>query len=310
MREQEAIPKKMRKVPIAREYARYHLLPKEFIESTQADELFNTYTILKQATHSSTYLFSAGSAAAESALVGLAASADERHHRLDCAEEAWLSAQYAFLDRHMWQKWSDARLYIQPNRIEMSKLFLPLYHDMVDRCVREDTISRVHFMLSKLAMENLEQHDIAIYENDFAYVGRRGLGYELGSLLAPNRLLCPSFFAIPAIARADNGNHYPEDTHDVRLIRQSWGVIEDVIQYEVKPNDKPKYDRYNSALIRGHVELVIPASTNPLDMALLAHREAKGIATPEEIAVLDDITSRVLRRADEFNRKLGTLAVS
>lgn len=301
---------KLRGSHAARGYARYHSLPKDFVGPEQADDLFNLHTAMRQATHSSGYLFAAGSAAAEAALIGYDTPVDERHYRLEQAESAWTEAQLASLRRHMWYESSETKLYTFPSRVEMNKIFLPLYHDMVDGFVQKETMSRTYVMLARLAMDNLLQHDIAFQNNDASFVQRRGLGYELGSLIAPDRLQCPSFFAIPAIARADTGNHFPHDTHDVRLIRQSWGVIEDVIQYEVKPTEKASNARYHSATIRAHIDLEVPTSANPLEYARLAYREATLTASLDDIAILDEITSKVLRRAEHYTKSLGALSIT
>lgn len=293
-----------------RELNRYNHLPKQFVSAHKADELFLTYERLSKIGRSSTYLYTAGSAAAESGLMAIDKSPDERHFRIECAADIWQEAQLTHINKHMFDGWSEAKLYAAPNRIEMHRIFVPLYHDMIDGAVREETMDQIHELLVRLGVENLRQHDSEAARRDGSISVRRGLGYELGSLMSITRLRCPSFFAIPATARADHGLAYPEDTHDGRLIRQSWGTIEECIPFEVKPNDGTYRDRYKSAFIRGRVELSIPESTNPLALASYLHREQTGTADASELAILNEITSRVLRQSEDCSNafRIGQVA--
>jgi hypothetical protein len=199
-----------------------------------------------------------------------------------------------------------------PDRVEMNRLFVPVYHDLVDENVREVTLARTHHRLIKLGLKYIRIHDRALRQGDISgFVMRRGLGYELGKLMNITRLNCPSFFAIPASARADHGAFYREETHDVRLIRQSWGSIEQCIPYEVKPNDGMTRDRYRSAFVRGRVELMMPSATQPLDLALYMEEEENGTISAEHYGELNEITSRVLRQAVDYtnNLSLGGTAI-
>ena len=109
----------------------------------------------------------------------------------------------------------------------------------------------------------------------------------------------------PQTAYASRHAFYPEETHDVRLIRQSWGSIEQCIPYEVKPNDGLTRDRYRSAFVRGRVELMMPSATQPLDLALYMEEEENGTISAEHYAELNEITSRVLRQAVDYTNSLS-----
>lgn len=300
------------KFPHRGELARYHTLPKDFVDPSEADDLFSIYEKLRLADHSSGYLFAAASAAAESALMATHQSTDERHRRLISADKTWAEAQSAFLRKHGHKGWNEGRLEAIPDRIEMNKIYLPLYHDFVDGNIREATITATHHNLVSLGIKNYVHHNEAEENNDPAtYITRSGLGYELGTLMTVTRLKCPSFFAMPTTARADDGTFYREETHDVRLIRQSWGTIESCIPYEVKPSDGLNRDRYRSAYVRGRVELMMPSATQPLDLVTYMDRELRGNISLEHLAELNEITSRVLRQAVDYTNsmRLGTVGL-
>ena len=285
--------------------ARYHQLPKEFVGPLEADDLFFIHDALKDASYSSTYLYTAGSAAAESGLIASHLTNDERHYRIDCADKIWKQAQDAFIKRHIEDDWSESKILTIPDRIEMSRIYNPLYHDMIEGNVRQETIEKTHHRLIRLGLLNLKRHDQAEQISDFgALMMRRGLAYELGTLMTATRLVCPSFFAIPATARADNGEHFPEETHDVRLIHQSWGQIKSCIPYEVKPTDGKYRHRYRSAYVRGRVELLMPSSTNPLDLVRYMAEEQQGTISNQHRAELNEITSRVLRQAEDYKNRM------
>lgn len=294
------------KFPHRGELARYHTMPKDFVGPSEADDLFSIYEKLKLADHSSGYLIAAASAAAESGLMAIYRSTDERHYRLLSADIAWQDAQNAFFDKHGRKGWSEGRLEAIPDRIEMNRLFLPLYHDFVDGNVREDTLLATHRNLVKLGTKNYSYHAEAEDTDDqVTYCTRSGLGYELGTLMTVTRLGCPSFFAIPTTERADDGSYYREETHDVRLIRQSWGRIESCIPYEVKPSDGYNRERYRSAYVRGRVELMMPSATQPLDLVTYMDQELCGRISFEHLAELNEITSRVLRQAVDYTNNLS-----
>lgn len=284
---------------------RYYGMPKDFVGHQEADVLFGMYERLREVDMFG-YQFAAASAAAESGLMGTYLTPEERHFRIHCADQAWQAAAKLFLEKHAESGWSESHLESIPDRVEMNRLFVPVYHDLVDENVREVTLARTHHRLIKLGLRNLRMHDYAEQEMDVpGFVMRRGLGYELGTIMTITRLNCPSFFAIPASARADHGAFYPEETHDVRLIRQSWGSIEQCIPYEVKPNDGLTRDRYRSAFVRGRVELMMPSATQPLDLALYMEEEENGTISAEHYAELNEITSRVLRQAVDYTNSLS-----
>lgn len=294
-----------------RELARYYSMPKDFVGPVEADDLFSMHEAMRDADRSWWYQFVAGSAAAESGLMATHLTPTERHERLTSADRAWSDAQDRFIVDHLQDGWSEARLYTIPDRIQMHRVYLDLYRDMVDGGILDETIAATHNRLVGLAVSNLDQHDSAERDGDYAAVMyRRGLGYELGTILTLTRLQCPSIFAIPVPARADHGAHFPEKTHDVRLVQQSWGEVNWTIPYEVKPVDSEHTDRYESALVRGRVELLMPSADGPLELARYMQEEIDGTITPQHLAELDEITSRVFRLAQEYKRRQALAGVA
>jgi len=299
------------KFPHQEELARYNQMPKDFVGPTEADVLFSMHEAMMNAHDSWSYLYVAGSAAAESGLMATHLDKDERHDRIDAAESAWREAQDRFIFKHHTDEWSNSKRYSIPDRIEMHRLFCVLYHDMVDENVTATTMQRLHQNLIHLAAANIVEHDDATLIGDYGAIAmRRGLAYELGTLMTITRLMCPSFFAIPATARADHGGFFPEQTHDVRLIQQSWGEVQWCVPYEVKPADGPYTERYRSAFVRGRVELLLPSSSEPLDLTRYMDAEQKGTLPPQHVRELNEITSRVLTLAGDYKkRQLGTRAL-
>ncbi|HEX8389944.1 MAG TPA: hypothetical protein VF597_00820 [Candidatus Saccharimonadales bacterium] len=301
------------KRPYMDQLYRYLQLPKDFVGPERADDLYFMYEQLKSAKHSWTYQFVAGSVAAESGLMGRYLSADERHDRLEAANRSWKDAQEGFIVSHMNNEWSDGRLYAVPDRIEMHRSFLPLYHEMVDGYVTQQTSEQTHDRLVSLAVSNLDLHDTAQANDDFGAISaRRGLAYELGTLLTITRLQCPSLFAVPVPARADHGAFFPEQTHDVRLVQQSWGEVNWCVPYEVKPASGGYKDRYDSAFVRGRVELRMPSSSDPLDIVRYMKEEVDGTISEQHTGELNEITSRILRLAEDYKcrQKIATMALA
>ena len=292
------------KFPYQREFLRYNQMPKDFVGPREADVLIAMHDEMRKAEHSWMYQFVAGSAAAESGLMATHLTPQERHRRLSSADKAWKAAQDGFLGNHFTSEWSEAQLYTVPDRIEMHRTFLELYRDMVDGDVKATTLDSTHRRLVSLANANLDAHNTAEENGEYgAMVYRRGLAYELGTILTITRLGCPSLFAVPVPARADHGEYYPHDTHDVRLVQQSWGEINWCIPYEVKPVDPKEPDRYDSALVRGRIELLMPSTTEPLDIVRYMQEEVEGTISDQHLAELDEITSRVFRLAQDYKQR-------
>ncbi len=295
------------------EAVRYNKMPKDFVGPQEADVLFSIAEKLSISEDSVAYLTTAGSAAAESGLMATHLSEDERHARLHEAEELWKRAEGAFIARHIDDDWTESKLLSIPDRIKMNQTFLPIYHDLVNGFVREETMEKTHERLNRLGITNLRRLRVAQEMNDLGAVSMRmGLGNEIGTILPVSRLKCPSFFAIPAMARADDGTYHRDQTHDVRLIHQSWGNILSCVPYEVKSGSFTHPDRYVSAVIAGKIHLQMPSSADPLELVRYIDQEQHGTISEQHLAELNEITSRVLQEAVNYKNKtsLGKKALA
>lgn len=277
------------------ELTRYNMMPKHFVGAETADDLFSIYTTLRNEKPYPSYLFVAGSAAAESGIIGTHLSKEERHSRVHCAQEAWRTAQSQYLERHIDEGWSEAKLTAFVDRVEAQVLFLPLIHDLINGNVRQETSNTTHERIVRLAIRNFHLNRAATQASDVGgYSARRGLAYELATTGSITRLRCPSFFAMPTIARGDNGTYNKSDTHDVQLIEQSWGSIRSSTPMEVKPSGLYRSHGYEVAYIHGRLHLSMPSVDSSLELCTILSKEILGNANAEEIAELNSVTSKIL----------------
>ncbi len=285
------------------DFVRYYQMPKDFVGPQQADVLFMMSERMR-GSDAGSYLYAAGSAAAESGIIALETPAEIRHERIDNADRTWRDAQDAFIHKNMYKGWTESKLLAMPDRIEMHRLYIQLYHEMVDGCVTERTLGRLHHDLIGLSAANLAFiHQADTTTDDMAQSARVGLNTELCKLMTMTRLNCPSLFPIPAISRADHGGYFPKSTHDVRLLQQSWGAIKWCVPYEVKSNDSGRKGEYDSAFVRGKVELRMPFSTDALDLSWYMREEEEGTISPEQLTELNNITSRIMGLAVDYRRR-------
>ena len=290
--------------PAQRAYEAYYSMPKDFVSPEDADTLWTIYNEISPRKNSYGYLYTAGSAALESGLRAYHRSPAERHERIAKAKRSWQLAQDAFIFSHLDRDWSDSKLFLNPDRIQANLLYIDLCHEMIDGFVEEATVGKLHASLVGLATRNKELHDEAVSTDDWgAAVGRRGLGYEVGTLLTVTRLGCPSFFAMLATARADHGGFMGETTHDVRVIQQSHGKINWFVPFEVKPTDFHS-EEYKGAFTRGRVELLMPSSVQDLDLVDYMRDELEGTISKQHLEELDELTSRTLALTRDYQARL------
>lgn len=281
---------------------RYHEIPKHFAGPETADHLLSIYESLVGGAPRPSYFFAAGSAAAESGLVGTHLDTEERHRRIQCGHDAWKFAQKLSIDKHIDDNWTESKLLLFSDRVETQLIFTTLLHDMVNGDVRPETMASTHRRLVQLGVTNLQLYNQATRDKDpGAISGRRGLANEIAMPAAITRLQCPSYFAMPTVARADNGTYMSEDTHDAIILEQSWGSIRSTIPCEIKSKGglRPS-KRYKSAMIRGTVHLRMPSATSSLHLAKFLDKEIRGEATAQEITELNEVTSKVLREATKY----------
>lgn len=294
------------------ELTRYITMPKHFVGPEAADDLFSIYETLREEKPYPYYLYVAGSAAAESGLTATHLSPEERHYRIQCADEAWQQSQELWIEKHMDDNWTATKLFTFPDRVQTHRIYNNLLHDMVNGNVRPETIDTTHERLVRLAVNNLRLYQQGWDNKDPGAISyRRGLAYELSTAASITRLRCPSFFAMPAVARSDDGTYHRKDTHDIQLIQQSWGTIRSSLPIEVKPSGNYSLSRYNCAVVRGKVHLKLPSAESPLQLSRFLYREFRGEASDAEIAELNEVTSRILTQVQKHQtmQDVGSSAV-
>lgn len=283
------------------EFMRYQMMPKHFVGPETADDLFYiSETLLREKPYPS-YLYAAGSAAAESGLVGTHLPADERHRRVQRADDLWHLAQEQYLKQHADDGWSEAKLFAFSDRVEGQIIFTNLLHDMINGNVRPETMRSTHERIVRLGMTNLKMFEQAKREGDVGVMGvRRGASFEISTAASVTRLLSPNFFAMFTTARGDDGTHFRDDTHDILIMKQSWGEIRSTLPVEVKPKSGYGRQRYKSALVRGKLHLKMPSAESALHLAVFLDKEMRGKASKQEVKELNEVTSSVLSEAMEY----------
>src|SRR5207245_1409084 len=94
----------------------------------------------------------------------------------------------------------------------------------------------------------------------------------------------PTWFAIPAMTRSDSGHHHRQQTHDLLVIRQRWGELQNITPVEIKSAANQRdLRRYKALLVRGKL-----------------HLSVDGLHKPEEM--LDAITAVYEKRATRTQR--------
>lgn len=285
------------------ELSRYNAMPKHFVGPEAADDLFSIYHTLSEEKPYPSYLYVAGSAAAESGLIGTHLLEVERHRRVQRAREAWLNAQTLYIERHVDEEWTEAKLTAFTDRVEAQIIYTNLLHDMINGHVRQETIDTVHYNLIRLAVRNLNMYEQGYANRDHGAISsRRGLAHELATTGAITRLRCPSFFAMPTVARGDDGSYFKDEVHDVQVLEQSWGAIRSAVPIEVKPSGAYQLGRYKSAVVKGRVHLKLPSATSGLELSRYLAKELKGEASAQEIEELNQVTSRILTEVQTATR--------
>ncbi len=288
----------------AEQMTRYLKLPKALVGPSKADALFSIHEQLRQRSTSWTYQFMAGSAAAESALTGSHLSVEERLARLEAADMCWREAQSIFVYRHDSPEAHDARLYMVPDKIEVHRAFVPLFTDITSGHVQPSTLDILHERVLDIGVKNLELYLKSGASGDRAtMLWREGFGHEVSTILTVTRLKKPTLLAIPAFARCDNGVHHSADTHDVRLLQQSHGVIRSSTPFEVKTSESPKHSRYRSPIVRGTIELQVPSCDDSLAIVAYMDEERRGTLSPERAKELDEISIGILKLAADYKER-------
>ena len=275
-------------------YDTYLQMDKVLARSENIADLVQVHDDLKDETMPR-YLAVAGWAAAEAALMGRTAPKTARLELLKYAEKAWAAAVVNQVDLNRSEP--HLREPSQPLRLSLDLAILPLLEGMVRGDVTIDQCTRSFEASLEIATYNREFKQKAKEIGDIqAMQDYSGFSYELLCLLAVNRRLSSSKFAIPGLARADSGHYLQQQTHDLLSVHQQWGVIRNAVPIEIKGQTSGRdRRRYKALLIRGQTYLcqdgLSPDET--LEAIKDAYIEPEGKAAAIADALSGQVTSMI-----------------
>jgi hypothetical protein len=271
-------------------YAAYMKMNKVLVGVSGARQLEEVYSSLRDEV-APRFLTVAGWAAAEIALVRTDMDEDFRLSYLDAAVDTWIRS----LDREIEINPCLPRNKVEPAnayRTALAVAIVPLLQDFVRGDVRKRTCEQVFETSLEVAKANAQRMR-QLREADM-YEGVRdhsGFGYECNALLAFNRMLSQTWFAIPAIARADTGYHHRNQTHDLMVVHQKYGLLKTVTPVEIKAKaGKKDRRRYRALLVEGKMHLSVDANMgheHTLDAITAVH---EGTADEADEQIADSVT--------------------
>ena len=287
---------------------RYMLIHKRPVGPKTADTLsffFNKLSYSEQS--SSRYI--AGWSATEAGLVGTDKSIEWRNAQILEGQSCWQLARESEMEHaiNVAENRGTAISTLQVNRFGVALALSPVLAQIPGENIDKETLRSSYADLLSIAEGNL--HDLHDPTQSKHASNLRSFAFEIGSLLACNRLLSRRLIAIPAFARSDDGNRYPSETHDIQILSLDRGDIEKIIPIEVKSTLIDRYfERYDAALIGGHHDLLLDDELSIDDFVTLLRREFDGDANSYEIAYLEQTTDSIIHtirhysRASEFGR--------
>ncbi len=257
------------------------------------------------------YLSVAGWAAAEAALIGTDQSAAHRMRLLDKSQESWTRA----LRTQQMINYGNRNHLIEhtaPYRMGLDLAVLPLLRGVVAGNVTDGICTQAFQDCLNIAQANVIQLKLAATQGDVEAVGDHvGFGYECNALLSLNRLQSKTWFAIPAMARADTGYHHSEQTHDLLVIRQKWGNIRSMIPVEIKSVASNRdRNRYRALLVRGKMHLSPEGHYDPRTTLTAIAAVHEGVATRQETEIVERVSGRFMNMLSDYHagEQLGHLA--
>lgn len=246
--------------PAYNEYLKIH---KVLVGPATATKLEHIYASLRDETLPR-FLSVAGWAAAEAALAQPDKSATYRSGLLDETSKCWTTG----LENQLQWEQSEQRSMTECSasyRYALDLAHLPLLQAMVSGNITDKVRQAVTLDVLNIAEANIIQLSLAKASGSDEAIGDHvGIGHECNALLAFHSLDSASLIAIPSSARADSGHHHPNQTHDLLVIQQKWGSIQDMTPIEVKSRvSQIDRHRYKALLVRGKMHLSVVGSYSP-----------------------------------------------
>jgi len=261
--------------------------------------------------HAPRYLISAGWAAAEAALVGVDQPIAYRLGLMDAATSTW---RRAFDNELVVRQYvsGDKLEQEQGHRIALDIAVAPLLRDIVQGNVRPATCRQVFESCLDVANSNVQYlRAMEAAGNEIGYREHLGFGNECNALLAVNRTFSPTWFAMPAPARADSGYHHRDQTHDLLVIRQKFGLIKSAAPVEIKTTAWPfLIDRYKALVLEGRMHLSADDERSPEPTLAAIEATYRGVATDDEQIQADMATEQFASMLHDYcaGPALGGLA--
>jgi hypothetical protein len=217
-----------------------------------------------ETSHMPVFLDAAGWAFAESGIVQDNLSAQQRVQLLCRAESSWERALelQTYMDQTILLDSSDD---IQTFRLALNLAFTPIMKSLVVGNVTQSVRERAFADTLAIAHTSLAVRNVANGHGNKDMVGQHiGFEHECNALFAGLYMDDPRHIPLPSSARADSGYYHREQTHDMMMINQHWGVIRKSIPIEIKATASRRHrQRYKSLVVRGKMHLSVEGKYTP-----------------------------------------------
>lgn len=281
-------------------YEQYLRMHKVFVGQRGAMQLEAMHAAL-QNEEMPRYLSAAGWAAAEAALVRTNRPTEERLELLDAGIDCWRRALESQRNFN-----ADAPYCLvecaAPYRMALDLAIAPLLRHMIAGYVPRDVCKQVFADCLNVAQANAVRLNLMVKEGNIEGVAEHsGFGYECNALLAVNRRLAATRFVIPSMIRSDSGYYHSQQTHDLLIIRQEHGHIQQVTPVEIKASASNRdRARYKALLVRGKMHLSVEGKFKPEDTLQAITAVYEGTATRAEKDIAEGVTSQMLSMFNDY----------
>lgn len=283
-------------------YEQYLKMHKIMLGQGSADLLVDISDRLKNE-YMPRYLITAGWAAAEAAIIGEQYSTAGRLELINRSTAYWEQAIANQLElneteeRHLTD-------FAMPYRAALDIACVPLMRGVVLGRISRETSEEVFLDCLNIAEANNVRLNLA-YRNGHvdAVADHTGLGFECNALLALNRLRSQSWFAMPALARADSGYYYGSQSHDLLVVRMKKGEIQNIIPVEVKSRTSlTDRNRYQALLVRGkmHLNLEGRSGHTPDETTESIGAVYRNSATRRQEQVAQKVSDRFIKMLNDY----------
>ncbi len=280
----------------------YHKIHKRLVGPKTADRLMQHFVELTQ-TQDVKEMYEAGWAAAEAALVAKGRPRRDRLEMLQAGGEAWEYARQLAYERAYRR---ERPQFDRALRIETTQSAYPVLESMVlgqhDITARRDAFARLLEVTRKTGELGVDAKSRNLPSAGSYF----GLINEQNTMLAINRLDSSHLFAATSLARADDGNYYPEDTHDVQVISQFKKMGQDrrklrITPVEVKSTTMPVHYAHPVVSARYHMHVHNPQEAAQLTELFRKEFQKEQLDSDQQFW-LDDITTDLINMISIYQK--------